>query len=229
MSMKKMSEYNIKIIKVEEVTHNVRRIVVEKPGGYRFIPGQATEVSIDKDGWREKKRPFTFTSLNEWPELEFVIKVYGNRDGVTNQIGMLKKGDGLIIRDVWGAIHYEGEGIFLAGGAGVTPFIAILRQLRKEGKLEGNVLIFSNKSEKDIILRDEFYEMSKEGLKVFFTLTEEENEKYGFGRIDEEMLKRLVDDFSKKFYICGPVRMVGEMQHLVKKLGADSDSIIVET
>jgi predicted ferric reductase len=41
----------------------------------------------------------------------------------------------LIIRDVWGAIEYKGEGVFIAGGAGVTPFIAILRQLQADDKL----------------------------------------------------------------------------------------------
>jgi predicted ferric reductase len=43
------------------------------------------------------------------------------------RIRKLKHGDELIIRDVWGAIEYKGEGVFIAGGAGVTPFIAILR------------------------------------------------------------------------------------------------------
>jgi predicted ferric reductase len=45
------------------------------------------------------------------------------------KIRKLKHGDELIIRDVWGAIEYKGE-VFIAGGAGVTPFIAILRQLQ---------------------------------------------------------------------------------------------------
>jgi predicted ferric reductase len=50
------------------------------------------------------------------------------------ELGKLKHGDELIIR-VWGAIEYKGEGVFIAGGAGVTPFIAILRQLELMIKL----------------------------------------------------------------------------------------------
>jgi predicted ferric reductase len=50
----------------------------------------------------------------------------------TGYKGKLKHGDELIIRDVWGAIEYKGEGVFIAGGAGVTPFIAILRQLQAD-------------------------------------------------------------------------------------------------
>jgi predicted ferric reductase len=67
------------------------------------------------------------------------------------KIRKLKDGDELIIRDVWGAIEYK-EGVFIAGGAGITPFIAILRQLQADDKIENNnKLIFTN--EKDIILK----------------------------------------------------------------------------
>jgi hypothetical protein len=51
------------------------------------------------------------------------------------------------IRDVWGAIEYKGEGVFIAG-AGVTPF-KILRQLQvDDDKIANNKLIFTNKTEK---------------------------------------------------------------------------------
>jgi predicted ferric reductase len=51
------------------------------------------------------------------------------------RIRKLKHGDELIIRDVWGAIEYKGEGVFIAGGAGVTPFIAILHDYELMTKL----------------------------------------------------------------------------------------------
>jgi predicted ferric reductase len=74
-----------------------------------------------------------YTSLNDNKQLEFTIKIYDSHNGVT-RIRKLKHGDELIIR-VWGAIEYKGEGVFIAGGAGVTPFIAILRQLELMIKL----------------------------------------------------------------------------------------------
>jgi predicted ferric reductase len=132
----------VKIISITPVTHNTNQIRVEKPEGYEFIPGQATEVSINKPEWREEKRPFTFTCLEDEPYLEFVIKSYTDHNGVTNEINNLKPGDELIIRDVWGAINYKGEGYFIAGGAGVTPFIAILRQLKRQNAIKGNHLFF---------------------------------------------------------------------------------------
>src|SRR5687768_9902320 len=98
-------EHVIKIKDVVKITHDVKRFQCEKPDGYHFLPGQATEVSINKEGWRQEKRPFTFTSLNESPDLEFVIKIYDDHNGVTNALGKLKPGDELIVDDVWGAIQ----------------------------------------------------------------------------------------------------------------------------
>jgi ferredoxin-NADP reductase len=41
----------------------------------------------------------------------------------------------------------------------VTPFIAIFRHLKAQGRVGDNKLIFANKTKKDIILEKEFKEM----------------------------------------------------------------------
>ena len=216
----------VKILSVSDVTHDVRRVTVEKPDGFEFVPGQATEVAIDRDEWRDEKRPFTFTSLNAWPELEFIIKIYPDHDGVTEQLGKLQAGDHLLIGKPWGAISYNGKGTFIAGGAGVTPFIAIIRDLQEKGELTGNRLIFSNKSERDIILRSEFEQA--DGLDSLFTVTDEPSSPLAHGIIDKDFLKKHVDDFKQEFYVCGPPEMVEEISEHLQSLGADPDGITFE-
>ena len=56
-------DHTVKILDIADVTHNVRRYTLERPPGYAFEPGQATDVSLDEDGWRDNKHPFTFTAL----------------------------------------------------------------------------------------------------------------------------------------------------------------------
>ena len=220
-----MEEHVVKIISIEPVTHNVKHFRVQKPNGYQFVPGQATEVAINMPEWKNERRPFTFTSLNDWDYLEFTIKIYSDHDGVTNQLGQLKAGDELLLHDVWGAIHYTGEGTFIAGGAGVTPFIAIFRQLQKEKNLGNNKLIFSNRTHRDIILKDEFAAML--GDNFINTITQEEVSGYDHHRVDAEYLKEKISDFSQQFYICGPDAMVKEVQNTLETLGA-KNNITVE-
>lgn len=221
-----MEEHVVKVLKVENVTHNVRRFTLEKPHGYSFTPGQATEVSINDESLKNESRPFTFTSLNEWPKLEFTTKIYTDHHGVTEALGKVKEGDELLLHDVWGAINYKGPGVFIAGGAGVTPFIAILRQLQKENKLEGNRLIFSNKTEKDIILKDEFSKML--GKNFYNTLTQEENKNYDHRKIDRAFLQDQIKDFSQNFYVCGPDQFVKNITGFLQELGAKADAVVFE-
>jgi len=221
-----METHIVKILSVEPVTHNVRRFTVEKPTGYKFDPGQATEVSPNTPALKDETRPFTFTSLSESPNLEFTIKIYNDHNGVTNALGKFKPDNELILRDVWGAIAYNGPGVFIAGGAGVTPFIAILRRLYKDNKIDGNKLIFSNKTSRDIILKDEFTKML--GDNFINTITDEKNSDFENRHIDEAFLKEKIDDFSQHFYICGPPPMVKGISETLTVLGANPESVVFE-
>lgn len=211
------------------VTHDVKRLRLEKPSGYSFTPGQATEVAVDRDGWRDEKRPFTFTSLQSDSFLEFIIKIYPDHDGVTEQIGQLTEGDALIIGNPWGTIEYKKEGIFLAGGAGVTPFIAILRDLHNKDEIGNNQLIFSNKTEEDIILKNEFESIL--GSQFINVITREEpsgDHIFLDSEIDKAFLKSHINDFSQAFYVCGPDAFNDSIMNVLKELGADPDALVFE-
>lgn len=221
-----MESHIVKILAITPVTHNVRQFTVEKPAGYTFVPGQATEVAINKPGWEEERRPFTFTSLTSWDQLEFTIKIYDDHNSVTHELGLLKAGDELILHDVWGTIHYNGEGVFIAGGAGVTPFIAILRDLQQKGQLGSNQLICSNKTLADIILKDEFEAML--GHRFINTLTAQEIPGYDHHTIDERYLKEKIRNFNQHFYICGPDPMVQQLKAILVKLAGNDALVTVE-
>ena len=220
-----MISYIVKILITEFVTHDVKSFRVEKPSGYKYLPGQATEVTIK--GMEDKigKGPFTFTSLNEWSELEFTIKIYESGT-ITKELGKLKTGDELIIHDVWGTISYQGSGVFFAGGAGVTPFIAIFRQLYRDKKLNDNKLILSNKTEKDIILKDEFEKML--GKYFINVLTRDKTDKYYNKKVDKDLIQKLVNNFNQHFYICGPDKFVEDIHKILNELNVSDDLIVIE-
>jgi ferredoxin-NADP reductase len=221
-----MEEHIVKIFSIEYVTHDVRRYKVAKPDGYTFIPGQATEVSINTPKWKDEKRPFTFTCLTTYPFLEFTIKSYTSHEGVTNELDKLEEGAELIIRDVWGAITYTHPGVFIAAGAGITPFIAIFRHLSKIELIAGNTLYYSNKTASDIILKDELEHMLGSGFTN--TITREQNALYDNRRIDKAYLLEKIQNFKQPFYLCGPDLFVTEIHQALIDLGADVASVIIE-
>ncbi len=218
--------YTVKIKNIRSVTHDVKEYTIEKPSNFKFKPGQATEVAINKPEWKEEKRPFTFTSLPEDDDLQFVIKSYHDRKGVTHQLDNLLAGDELIIDEAWGAIEYKGEGTFIAGGAGITPFIAIFKQLEKEGKIDSNKLIFSNNKGNDVIMESYFQEILGENF--ISTLTHENIEGHENQRIDLNFLKNHINNFNKQFYVCGPDAMVTDISKYLEILGAEPNGITFE-
>ncbi len=200
---------------------------VDRPQGYTFEPGQATEVAVQVDGMRDEGRPFTFTSQPEDDHLEFTIKAYEERDGVTAEIPGLDPGDSITITEPFGAIEDRGPGVFIAGGAGITPFLAILRRRARNGELDGCTLLFSNKTEADIICRDELEAMA--GLETHFTVTDQPDSPLSHGRIDADFIRRHVDDpSSTRFYLCGPPSMMDDVGGILSELGADAESVVLE-
>ncbi|WP_159476387.1 FAD-binding oxidoreductase [Dyadobacter sp. 3J3] len=221
-----MADYQVKVLAVKDVTHNVHAFTIEKPAGFTYAPGEATDLSILKENWKAEKRPFTFTSLPESETLEFTIKSYTDHDGVTNQLTQIKPGDNFEISDAWGAISYQGEGVFLAGGAGITPFIAIFRHLYSQNKVGSNRLFFSNKTVSDIILKEEFEEIL--GEQFFNLISSEQAEGFYQGRIDKKFLQTHIRDFSQPFYVCGPDAFTSSILSALEELGAKAESLVFE-
>jgi ferredoxin-NADP reductase len=216
----------VRILEIQSLTHDVKLFKVSKPQGYEFVPGQATEVAINQEGWKGEKRPFTFTSLPEESHLEFVIKSYHDHDGVTKQFDTLSAGDELIIDDSWGAIQYKGKGVFIAGGAGITPFIAIFKSLQAKGDIKGNRLFFANKTGRDVILEAYFQDLL--GKDFISVLDQEVKGGHKYGRIDKDFLEKYIRDFSQEFYVCGPEAMVKSISQSLEELGANPEGIVFE-
>lgn len=211
---------------VTPLTHDTHRYVFSKPSGLSFEPGQAVEIAIDADGWRDEARPFTFTSQPDADDIEFVIKSYPDHDGVTEQLPDLKAGATAQIDAPFGAIRDHGPGVFLAAGAGITPFIPILRKHDREGMMDNCTLIFSNKTEADIIMRGEWEAM--QGLEAVFTVTDEKADGLEHGLVDKVFLQKHVEDFDRTFYLCGPQAFVDDLRDALTALGAEKDRIITE-
>ena len=216
----------VKINSIHKITHDVLQIRTEKPQGFEYTPGQATEVFIQKPGWEEEGRPFTFTGLTTDTCLEFNTKTYPERKGVTNELLSLRAGDQLVLNDIFGDIAYKGEGVFIAGGAGITPFIAILRDLYSKDKLGNNKLVFANKTRVDIIHEDEFRRML--GSNFINILSDENAEGYEHGYISEDFLRKYVKDFDLWFYLCGPPPMMEAVRTLLLSLGVQKEKLIEE-
>jgi len=111
--------------------------------------------------------------------------------------------------------------ICIAGGSGVTPFRAFVREATRR-KLETKItVLYSVRTTCDIIFNAEFLELQAENGNFKFIVTctrlAQEHEWTGRrGRLNAEWVREHVGDLSKTvFYACGPNALVEATEKLV--------------
>ncbi len=206
-------KYTEKVKQINWLAHNVVQLEVSKPADFQYSTGDAVEIKV-KD---QEPGPFTMTNLPDEDHVEFVIRIYKDHHGKTEAISKLKAGDEISFTAPFNTFKPQKRAVFLAGGTGITPFIAVMRAMRKEGELEDCLLLFSNKTRKDLFLEDELNEMLGQHYDNVITQDKEDPEYYG--NIDEDFLKKRIEDLTRPILVCGPPAFNEAMEKALKNIG----------
>jgi ferredoxin-NADP reductase len=218
--------YTVNLLMSQFVTHDVKRFIVSKPAGFAVAPGQGVELAINRPGLSGEGRPFTPTGLAADQVLEFTIKGYADHAGVTQALHQLEPGAELLMSEPFGTISYQGPGVFIAGGAGITPFLAILRTLAGRGELDRQSLIFSNKTPRDVICEKELRHLL--GDRCMLLCTGAAAPGYEHRRVDRAFLEERISDFGQCFYVCGPPAFMDAVNAALTDLGAHAERLVFE-
>ncbi len=225
--MKRTNTYLSRIISTEYLTPDVIQLRIEKPDDFNFIPGQAVDIAINKPRWKEKARPFTITSIPQHNYLEFIIKSYTAKNGMTKAVSDLVIGDELIIGQPWGALQFKTPGLFIAAGTGITPFISMFRMLSLRGQLFGNRLLVANRRLCDIIHKEELANYFPDDFHSI--LSEEKLSGHRSGFISKELVSELLPPVNSSIYLCGPLVMMQATLEYLSDLGVPKDCIVTES
>jgi ferredoxin-NADP reductase len=149
------------------------------------------------------------------------------RDGKmgTRLVDWAKGGDKLWVIEPTGKFLpvYEPDRhlICIAGGSGVTPFRAFVREATRRKLPTKITVLYSVRTTNDIIFNEEFHnlEMENPNFSFFVTCTRlhpEDPWTGRRGRIDPAWVKGYIHDLSKTvFYACGPNELVDFAERLV--------------
>jgi len=219
--------YTVNLLMSQFVTHDVKRFIISKPAGFSVVPGQGVELAINRPDLSGEGRPFTPTGLAADRVLEFTIKAYADHaDGVTRLLHQLEPGAELLMSEPFGTISYQGPGVFIAGGAGITPFLAILRDLARKGELDRQSLIFSNKAPRDVICEKELRHLL--GDRCMLLCSSAAAPGFIHRRIDRAFLEERITDFDQRFYVCGPPAFMEAVNGALTDSGAHAESLVFE-
>ncbi|KAF2223273.1 cytochrome-b5 reductase [Elsinoe ampelina] len=145
------------------VNHNVKYLRFRLPegdqqSGIQTITSLLTTHTPD-GAWIPVFRPYTPIDADEPGYLSFLVKQYPNGKG-SSHMHSLKPGDELKVKPIHEFDYKPNEYshlTILAGGAGITPFVQLIRRVLNDPSDNTNIhLVFSNNSEDDILLKSEF-------------------------------------------------------------------------
>jgi ferredoxin-NADP reductase len=205
-------------------TYNVKSFRFPKPDSFSYKAGQFVFVTI-KSGAQQLRKHFTLSSSPTEAEfMEFTKKITDHPFSLA--LTALNIGDTVNIDGPYGDFTFEGEfdrvGM-LSGGIGITPLRSICKYCTDTQSKTKITLLYGNRTEKDIVFREELEEMEQKNknLKVVFTLDQASQSWNGYtGLINEEMVKNEIPDYAETvFYVCGPPSMVEAIGSLLRELG----------
>lgn len=214
-------------------TKNVNSYRFFKPSNLDYLPGQFLFITLKSNG-KEIKKHFSFSSSpTEQKYIEFTKKLTESEFS-----GILKK----LVKDNWAKIEapfgkftFIGEHkkiALLAGGIGITPFRSICRYCTDKQLKNRITLIYGNRTEEDIVFREEFEDMQKrnKNLECVFTINEgNDNWKGLTGVVNGKMIRKEIYDYKNTiFFLCGPPGMVEGLKGILNQLGIAADHIRAE-
>ncbi|KAJ1675405.1 hypothetical protein EV182_001334 [Spiromyces aspiralis] len=188
-------------------------------------------------------RPYTPTSHESTVSFfDLVIK----RGKASSHIHSLKPGDTLAIKGPIPKFTYKQnfkqEIGMIGGGSGITPMLQLIRAVLENPEDKTKLsLLFANRSEDDVILKDELDELAArhpDRFQVHYTIDKAKRQEWkgDVGFVTTEMIKKYMPDSSKGedvlVCVCGPPGMMnllsgpkapdysqGELTGLLKQLG----------
>ena len=220
---------------VVDETARVRTIVLDVPDWPGHRSGQHLDIRLTaEDGYRAERE----YSIASAPGEPVAITVERLEDGEVSPYltEELHEGDGLEVRGpiggyfVWGPEN-GGPLLLVAGGSGIVPLRAILREHRSSGSEVPVRQLYSSRSLADVIYRAEL-DAPAAGVEVAQTLTRTQPDGWtGYARrVDAALLGEVAwpAGESPLAFVCGPTSFVETVAGALVELGYPPERVKTE-
>ncbi|ABI60973.1 2Fe-2S iron-sulfur cluster-binding protein [Granulibacter bethesdensis] len=218
---------------VRQETHDVRTFFFSpaNPCLFRHLPGQFVTLDLEIGG-QKINRCYTISSAPTRPDLLSITVKRVPNGPVSNWLHDTLK-PGMRIRavgpmgDFTNVHHPAPKYLFLSGGSGITPLMAMARTQYDLAAEADTVFVHAARSPADIIFRDELSLMARtrHGFSVAFLCeTDSAGEIWnGYrGRLNTALLTRIAPDFmEREVFVCGPAPFMAAAKTILAEAGFD--------
>jgi ferredoxin-NADP reductase/DMSO/TMAO reductase YedYZ heme-binding membrane subunit len=232
----------LRVAKIFVETPDVRTFRLVMPDSPRLPfehqPGQYLNLTLEIDG-RKVRRSYTIASSpTRTGYCELSVKREEQGLASRHLHDRIREGDMLEVTAPAGKFTFTGkesqEIVMIAGGVGITPLMAKLRYLTDLAWPGQIRLVFSVKTARDFIFRDELEALQQRfaNLHVTVTATRETDPNWPGerGRISPALLQRAAANLTaSRVHLCGPTEMTKPIIEMLRQLGVPDDHIKFES
>ncbi len=219
-------------------TERVRSIMLEVPDWPGHLPGQHVDVRLTAADGYQAQRSYSIGSAPEDDGLLLTVERLDDGEVSTYLVDELRAGDELELRGpiggyfVWDG-SLPGPALLVAGGSGIVPFRSMLRHRATQDGGAPVRLLYSARSQEEIIYRRELAELEDHGgVEIRYTLTREVPPGWdGYrGRINGALLEQVSWPPSERplNLVCGPSGFVETAAAALSGLGHAQDRVRTE-
>jgi ferredoxin-NADP reductase len=217
----------------------VRTLVLDVEGWPGHRAGQHVDVRLTAEDGYSAQRSYSIASAPGEPSLRLTVERMEDGEVSPYLVDEVRPGDRFELRGPIGGHFVWAPGAssplqLLAGGSGVVPLMAMLRERAGIAAPPPAVLLFSSRSAEDVIFGDELAGLDArgDGLRVVQTLTRSAPAGWEGhrGRFDRTALATLGIPAERRplTYICGPTAFVESMADLLIGLGHPANRVRTE-
>jgi ferredoxin-NADP reductase len=217
----------------------VKTLELDVPGWPGHRAGQHLDVRLTAEDGYQAQRSYSIASAPEDAALALTVELLPNGGVSPYLVEELRPGDRFELRGPIGGYFVWDAGTagplhLVAGGSGLVPLMAMLRDRAAAGGEAQTRLLYSARSLEDVLYREELERLAagERDLHVALTLTRERPPEWtGYGRrVDEAMLAEVfgppADDALA--FVCGPTRFVETAASDLVALGHDPSRVRTE-
>ena len=220
-------------------TPRVKSLLLRPADWPGHMAGQHVDVRLTAGDGYQAQRSYSIASAPEDELLALTVERVKDGEVSPYLLDELRAGDQLELRGPIGGyfVWTSASGAplcLIAGGAGVTPLMAMLRHRDRSSSRAPAVLMYSTRNLEDVIYRDEIDAMARRdnSLRVVHALTREQPKDWRGhrGRVDKSMLAANCFPPSQNpaIYVCGPTAFVETVSGLLVELEFDPLNIKTE-
>ena len=221
-------------------TARARTLVFDVPDWPGHQAGQHVDVRLTAPDGYQAERSYSIASPPEdGDRLSLTVERIEDGEVSPYLVDELAEGDQLELRGpiggyfVWSADMADPL-LLVAGGSGICPLMAMLRHRAAQGSQVPTRLLYSSRTDEDVIYRAELNSLVTRGggLEVFHTLTRSHPSDWtGYTRrIDHDMLAEVAfaPNQSPLCMVCGPTPLVEAVASTLVELGHPPDRVKTE-